>query len=63
MLALHIAAENNSTAVAHHLLQRGAHVDAVDSYGRTPLHLAATIEDIKVYLHNPTMMIQHDTQK
>ena len=39
--ALHFAAWKGKEAVAAQLLQAGASVSAVTSYGRTPLHIAA----------------------
>jgi ankyrin repeat protein len=43
---LHWAAEHGMTGIAQRLIANGAEVDALDHFGRTPLHLGVAYADI-----------------
>lgn len=40
---LHLACERNDAALAKRLIDAGARIDVVDTYGHTPLHLAVCV--------------------
>jgi ankyrin repeat protein len=43
---LHWAADHGMTTIAARLIENGADVDAVDQFGRTPLHRAVAYSDV-----------------
>lgn len=45
---LHVCAEQGNIHAVHHLLSYGADIDAIDEYGRTPLHYAVTNKHIDI---------------
>lgn len=51
--ALHLAVEKGYRQIASLLITHGANVNAVDSQGNTPLHLATTLPLVKLLLKYP----------
>ncbi|OJD30209.1 ankyrin repeat protein [Diplodia corticola] len=50
---LHVAAAGNEVATAEYLLQRGAHLEAKNANGRTPLQEVEYIEEVAAAKPNP----------
>jgi len=49
---LHFAAKNGHIRMVKQLVKKGANVNAIDSYGETPLHEASSVDVVKFLIEN-----------